>query len=255
MEKSTIKNIVHFDKKIMTPQDKVDVSAETGSKRKPIIGKPKVFINDELVEDKENLVVLTGREFFAQKVTGYAPNSSKDFRSYELRFFGVGSGGASGTDVSDPQDSDTDLAQITQIVAAADANTKSNGYKYIDKDSNTAVLKRINWDAYTSGSNKPNWSGNTNKIIIAEEEHEINTSDGKETKQTYYTAIKFILEIEKNEIVNKPFTFNEAGLFAVKINNDGTPDPNNVLLVARFTTSDKNLGPNDGLRIEWTVLV
>ncbi len=255
-----IKKIIHFDKKIITPDDIVKTGAQELSmpqkiKRKPIIGKPKVFINNELVADEENLVVLTGREFFAQKLTGYAPNPTKDYRNYELRYFAVGSGGAAGTSVSDPQDSDTDLAQITQIAPAADANTIANGYKYIDKGANTAVLKRINWDAYSLGSDDPNWNGNTDKIIIAEEEHEINTADGNIIIQTYYTAIKFILEIDENEIVNKPFTFNEAGLYAVKINDDGTPDPNNVLMVARFTTTDKNLGPNDGLKIEWTVLV
>jgi hypothetical protein len=246
------KKIIHFDKKIITPEDYVKASF---SKRKPIIGKPKVFINDQLVADEENLVVLTGREFFAQKVTGYAALPTKDYRNYEIRYFGVGSGGAAGTSVSDPQDSDTDLAQIVQIAPSTEANTIANGYKYIDKGAQTAVLKRINYDAYSQGSDNPNWNGVTDKIIIAEEEHEINTADGQVVTQTYYTAIKFILEIDENEIVNKPFTFNEAGLFAVKINDDGTPDPNNVLMVARFTTTDKNLGPNDGLRIEWTVLV
>jgi len=248
------KQVIHIDKKIITPEDLVKAGISC-TKRKPVIGKPKVFINDELVADEENLVVLIGREFFAQKLTGYAPNSTNDYRDYELRFFGVGSGGAAGTDVYEPQDSDTDLAQITQIVPAADANSSSNGFKYLDKGSDTAVLKRINWDAYVSGSTDPKWNGNTDKIIIADESFEINTANGESVSQSYYTAIKFILEIEETEIVNKPFTFNEAGLFAVKINKDGTPDANNVLMVARFTTSDKNLGPNDGLKIEWTVLV
>jgi hypothetical protein len=247
-----MKKIIHLDKKIITPEDYVKASFH---KRKPIIGKPKVFINGKLVADEENLVVLVGREFFAQKVIGYPATTTKDYRKYELRYFGVGSGGAEGTSVSDPQDSDTDLAQIVQIAPSANANTSSNGYKYLDKGAQTAVLKRINYDAFVQGSDDPKWNGNTDKIIIAEEEHEINTADGQTVKQTYYTAIKFILEIDEDEIIDKPFTFNEAGLFAVKINDDGTPDPNNVLMVARFTTTDKNLGPNDGLRIEWTVLV
>jgi hypothetical protein len=90
-------------------------------------------------------------------------------------------------------------------------------------------------------------------IQIVLEEHEVNTSSGQITIEKY-TTIKFTLIIEENEPAVKPFTFNEAGLYAVEYDSDGNPT-NNKILVARFTTIDKNLGPNDGLRIEWSILV
>ena len=68
----------------------------------------------------------------------------------------------------------------------------------------------------------------------------------------------FKIFYEKNNN-KKEFDFleadpDEAGLYAVEYDDDGNPT-NNKILVARFTTIDKNLGPNDGLRIEWTILV
>ena len=77
-----MKKIIHLDKKIITPEDYVKASFH---KRKPIIGKPKVFINGKLVADEENLVVLVGREFFAQKVIGYPATTTKDYRKYESK--------------------------------------------------------------------------------------------------------------------------------------------------------------------------
>jgi len=232
-----IKNIIHYDKKIITPEDKVLVSGE--KLKKAFIGKPKVYDlkTGELLADEENLVVLNGREFMAQKIANLA-NPSQDLRNYEIRYFGIGSGGAEGTNAEDPQDNDSDLAQPAKF-STTGISTSSNDYRYIAD----GYLKRIMSTAKdASGS-----------IQIVLEEHEVNTSSGQITIEKY-TAIKFTLIIEENEPAIKPFTFNEAGLYAVEYDSDGKPT-NNKILVARFTTIDKNLGPNDGLKIEWSILV
>jgi len=232
-----IKNIIHYDKKIITPEDKVLVSGE--KLKKAFIGKPKVYNlkTGELLADEENLVVLDGREFMAQKIANLA-NPSQDLRNYEIRYFGIGSGGAEGTNAEDPQDNDSDLAQPAKF-ATTGISTNSNDYRYIAD----GYLKRIMSTAKDASGN----------IQIVLEEHEVNTSSGQITVEKY-TTIKFTLIIEENEPAVKPFTFNEAGLYAVEYDSDGNPT-NNKILVARFTTIDKNLGPNDGLRIEWSILV
>jgi len=232
-----IKNIIHYDKKIITPEDKVLVSGE--KLKKAFIGKPKVYDlkTGKLLADEENLVVLDGREFMAQKIANLA-NPSQDLRNYEIRYFGIGSGGAEGTNAEDPQDNDSDLAQPAKF-ATTGISTSSNDYRYIAD----GYLKRI-----MSTANDASGS-----IQIVLEEHEVNTSSGQITIEKY-TTIKFTLIIEENEPAVKPFTFNEAGLYAVEYDSDGNPT-NNKILVARFTTIDKNLGPNDGLRIEWSILV
>jgi hypothetical protein len=231
MTKATI---LHFDKKILTPQEKISVDP-----KKTVIGRPKIYNlkTGELIADEENLVVLDGREFLAQKVSSLA-NPEKDLRKYEIRYFGVGDGGADGTNVDDPQDDDTELADAVKI-SEDGISTDSNDYRYIDD----GYLKRIlSTDDDESGD-----------IKIVLEEHVINTDDGEKTVEKY-TAIKFTLIIEENEPADKPFTFNEAALYAVEYDDDGKP-LNNKIMVARFTTMDKNLGPNDGLKIEWTILV
>ena len=235
------KRVIHIDEKSVHPSEKFAASSnvevtESGIvfKRKPIVGLPKVYdLKGNLLADEENLVVLDGREFFAQKLINQ-PNADKDLRKYEIRYFGVGKGGASGTTASDPQDNDTDLANPVKI-STTGISTSSNNYKYIAD----GYLKRITAD------------GGSINIVL--EEHEVNTSNGETTVQKY-TTVKFILKLMENEPADKPFTFNEAALYAVKYDDDGNPT-NDHLMVSRFTTIDKNLGPNDGLLIEWSLLV
>jgi hypothetical protein len=232
------KQLAVIDRKVLTPDDKIMVAPG-----KTVIGKPKIYDlkTGELLADEENLVVLTGREFMAQKVSSLS-NPSKDLRNYEIRYFGVGDGGTDGaTNAVDPQDNDEDLASPVIIApSSSQVNTSANDYRYVAN----GYLKRI-----LSTVNDP--SGD---IQIVLEDHEINTSDGSTTTVQKYTTIKFTLILEENEPANKPFTFNEAGLYAVKYDSDGNPTDDKIL-VARFTTIDKNLGPTDGLRIEWSVLV
>ena len=232
------KQIAVIDKKIITPDDKVTVAPG-----KTIIGKPKVYDlkTGELLADEENLVVLTGREFMAQKISSLT-NPSQDLRNYEIRYFGVGKGGTDGaTNAVDPQDNDEELANPVKIApSSSDVSTSSNNYRYISD----GYLKRI--------LSTPDDASGDIQIVL--ENHEINTSDGDTITVQKYTTIKFTLILEENEPASKPFTFNEAGLYAVKYDSDGNPTDDKIL-VARFTTIDKNLGPTDGLRIEWSILV
>lgn len=63
------------------------------------LGWVQIFINNNLVEEKSNLVVAQGREIVAQKIsniimTTSGTNAPKDYRGYSLTHFGIGGGGA-----------------------------------------------------------------------------------------------------------------------------------------------------------------
>ena len=234
-----IKNLVHLDKKVLTPHDKA-VTTSKDTPEKTVIGRPKIYDlkTGELLASEENLVVLTGREFLAQKLSNLTPNSIYDLRDYEIRYFGIGSGGASGLVASDPQDTDVDLANPVKF-SDTGISSSTNNFRYIKN----GYLKRI-----LSEGNDVSGS-----IQIVEETHEVNTAGGSVAVDKF-TTIKFTLIIEENEPLNKPFTFNEAGLYAAKYDASGNPT-DETILVARFTTIDKNLGFSDGLKIEWSILV
>ena len=233
------KKIYYVDKKIIMPEEKI--SAGFVRPAKTIVGRPKIYdlATGKLIADEENLVVLKGREFLAQKMSGLTAGGV-DYSNYEIRYFGVGSGAIETADgVQDPNDDDTSLAQAIKF-STTGINTSSNDYRYI----NDGYFKRI-----LSTANDV--SGD---IQILQEAHEINNSDGSTTTVNAYTEIKFTLIIEKDELVGKPVNFNEAALYAVKYDSDGNPT-NDYVMVAKFTTTTKSLGPNDGLRIEWSILV
>jgi len=233
------KNIYYVDKKIITPDEKI----ASGFIRpaKTIIGRPKIYDLEtgKLIADEENLVVLKGREFLAQKMSGLTAGGV-DYSNYQIRYFGVGSGAIETSDgVQDPNDDDESLNSPIKF-STNGINTSSNDYRYI----NNGYFKRILSTANDTSGN----------IQIIQEAHEINASDGSTRTVNAYTEIKFTLIIEKDELVGKPVNFNEAALYAVKFDSDGKPT-NDHIMVAKFTTTTKSLGPNDGLRIEWSILV
>ena len=231
----SIINIKEIDQKILAPDD--HTSCETGNAlevdklKKSIVGLPKVYNlkTGELIADETNLVVLVGREYIVQKIINKR-TSDVDYKDYQIRYFGVGSGGTDSGNTVGPYDNDTDLADKKKIHDGA-----TSDYKYID----SGYLKQIESDG---------------SITIIQEDHTINTADGEETV-TKYTAIKFILKINEDEakVDSDTFVFNEAGLYAVKYSDDDPTD--DKILFARFTTTDKTLSANDGILIEWTILV
>ena len=55
-----------------------------------------IFNKDGMAKEggRPNLVLLQGREFLAQKLSGVPQSSDVDQRDYEIRYFGFGKGGA-----------------------------------------------------------------------------------------------------------------------------------------------------------------
>jgi hypothetical protein len=235
-----MKKLIYIDKKTVTPNDIVS-AGHLDRPAKTVVGRPKIYnlATGELIASEENLVVLTGREFIAQKMAGLT-SGGVDYSKYEIRYFGVGSGATETADgVQDPNDDDTSLAQPIKF-STTGINTDSNDYRYINDGYYKRILSTAN---DVSGS-----------IQILQEAHEVNDSSGDEKIVNAYTEIKFTLIIEKNELVDKPVDFNEAALYAVKFDDDGKPTDDNIM-IAKFTTTTKSLGPNDGLKIEWSILV
>ena len=238
----TFKKLVHLDQKILAPSDKAQAKVDHTHNHKSIIGKPKIYdLKGNLLAEEENLVVLEGREFLAQKLMGLPSDGGTDLTQYNITYFGVGEGGTAGganpTTIG-PYDLDSDLAaKVLFTNTSSEISSGVNGYKYID----SGALKAIAPDDGTGGA-----------IEIIQEEHTVNTATDT-LVVSKFTSIKFTLKLDIAEPANKPFRFNEAGLYAVE--HIGGIPTNNKVLFARFTTLDKYLDTNDGIIIEWHVLV
>jgi len=249
---STMKHLIHLDEKIISPNDKIgsgvfstkdsnnNIKLSRGPS-KSVIGRPRVYdLNGNLLASEENLVVLTGREFLAQILAGTQGNNPTDYTFYRVTHFAVGDGGATDAcppTVNGPFDDDTDL-----------------GNRVVIKDP-------------TAGGQYPNYAGDgyfkriesDGEITVVEEEHTINVPGGGEMVVQAYTAIRYRMYLQPNEPKEKPFRFNEAGLYAMEWrfdNNIGEEVPTgNYTLFAHFTTMDKYLETADGIMIEWYILV
>jgi len=233
--------IKHFDKKILTPKDQV-----RANNNKTVRGF--VVVENSKGERKgENLVVLGGREFIASKIIGIDSPAAANLSKYDIRYFGIGKGGASDdgngnlTVKNGPYANDSDLYSPLKIASGNSAD----GVTYIDN----GYLKYIQADAGLGAG-----------ITFESEVHEIETDSGT-IDVSAYTVIKFTMFIREDEMTDqKPFEFNEAGLWAVEydangdvvVNNDGSV---NKRLFAHFTTSSKFIEDTDELKIEWYILV
>jgi len=249
------KHLVHLDEKIIKPNDKIGVGLsalndseatldESIVKRpisKPIIGRPRVYdLNGNLLASEENLVVLVGREVLAQLIAGTQGSNPNDYTFYRITHFAVGDGGTTDTcppNVNGPFDDDIDLEHkvvIKDPIAGGQyPNYAGDGY-----------FKRIEADG---------------DISVLNEEHTINVPGGGQMVVQAYTAIRYRMYLQPTEPKDKPFKFNEAGLYAMEWrydNNWGEERPTgNYQLFARFTTLDKYLEAADGIMIEWYILV
>ena len=249
---SGMKKVLHFDEKVVTPKDKHGTAAISSKdtkqdikqaieREKTIIGRPKIYdLKGNLIAEEENLVVLIGREYIAQLIAQNQGDNPLDFTKYKVRYFGVGDGGTNGgvpPTVNGPFDDDTDLVNRIKI---KDNTTPNPEPDYIDD----GKLKKIEKDG---------------SIRIVEEEHTINTDNGGEQIVYAYTAIKYTMYLQVDEPEDKPFRFNEAGLYAVRYEWSNTYNQevptDDYILFARFTTLDKYLETNDGIMIEWYILV
>ena len=271
-----IKNIKHVDEKILTPQDITGISPAEISKHyaKPVRGFAVISDSNGNVIDTPNLVLLSGREFLAQKLADMGsisllPSSSDDLTKFKIRYFGVGSGGADTADQPNkigPFDNDLDLKNPGKFAdVSSDTDTTpilSSRYQYL----HNGYLKKIQSDS--GGS-----------IEIVKENHNI-IINGAEIEVDAYTTIKYTMIVRADELYkendeNGPFAFNEAALYSVEYEDDvlstngnkysipATTDNNSELsryqarkrCFARFTTLTKWLEVNDSLKIEWYILV
>ena len=241
-----MKKIIHMDKKILTPSDRFAINQDN---RKPVRGVVKIT-NSRGETVGENLVVLTGREYLAEKLASLDGSATPNYLNYKLRYFGIGSGGAENdpntgdpTVKIGPYADDTDLYQAVKIASG----NSSDGTTYIDN----GYLKDITVDA-AKGSG----------IFIEQETHNIPDGSGGNHDVTAYTTVRFTMFLNEDEppAASKPFEFNEAALWAVEydpntnipiMNSDGTC---NKVLIAHFTTSSKFIEVNEGLRIDWYIL-
>jgi hypothetical protein len=261
-EDTITKKVIHMDEKILQPKDSMDCGLASGSKSnsrpKTIIGRPKVYdLKGNLLADEENLVVLNGREFLAQLIADRPVTNSQgtvifDLTRYKITHFAVGKYGTSDTCppiANGPYDDDEDISR--QIYEPGSPPTPCDVYlgREVIKDP-------------TAGGTEPDYlDGGTLKRIeldgeikVVLEEHTINTCDGGQSTIEKYTAIKYTMYLQSDEPQDKPFRFNEAGLYAVEYDGSGQPTGNNILF-ARFTTLDKWLESADGIMIEWYILV
>jgi len=238
-----MKKLHILDSSTLEPEDRVSIIEETsmvengdlGNKTKRIIGRPKVYdLDGNLLAEEENLVVMGGREIVAALISGMAPELS----NYKINYVSIGTGGTDSNNgvpsTVGPFDNDTVLANPVPIARTEDSDTATNDYKYVGD----GYLKRIQSDG---------------SIVVSSEDHTINGPSGQVTVSAQ-TVITYNIIIQKDEPVDKPVKFNEAGLYAVEYIN-GIPSKTNHILFARFTTLDKYLDIHDGIVIEWNILV
>ena len=264
----------HVDERDLTPQDSATMSKEVIDKHyaKPVRGF--VVISDEegTVLETPNLVLLSGREFLAQKMAdipglGLLPASNIDLTNFKIRYFGVGTGGADTAEQPNkigPFDNELDLAlpgKFADVSSDTDAGLNYNQrFQYI----HDGKLKKIQSD---EGGN----------IEIVKENHSI-IINGEEITLDAYTTVKYTMIVRKDELYKEvsekgPFAFNEAALYTVEYADkvDGGISYNIPAMTeagteisrytaryrtfARFTCLTKWLELNDSLRIEWYILV
>ena len=266
-------NETHVDEKTIHPTDK-GTSTLTPEEIARHIDKPiKGYVicqdgdtgpvlSTEILREGHNLVLLSGREFIAQKIAdvtcdSLVPASNLDLTKFKIRYFGIGSGGADTADVPNkigPFDNDLDLRIPGKIYDIDTAN-----YQYIQNGN----LKAINSDG-----------GN---IAIVDETHSI-TINGANVTIDAMTTIVYTMYIRQDEMfkdisANGPFAFNEAALYAVHMDDvasatAGKDIPAQTIAAtetsrfsadyrafARFTTMTKWLEVKDSLKITWYILV
>jgi len=199
-------------------------------------GRISIVDNPNSIDDFWNLVVFEGREFIASKVSNLE-SAGIDNSSRRIAYFGVGSGGADKSDSSvryGPTLDDTDLREPKRFTDSG-INTSDNGYKYM-KD---GFLKKLDKE---------------NSKIEAES-HEYVNKDGDTVTDDRNTVVHYTIKIEKEEMLEETFVFNEAGLYTMDYDGEGNPINGSEKLFARLTTSNKEKERNEAILIEWYVLV
>ena len=227
------------------------------------------------IDGTPNLVLLRGREFLAQKMADIPQSDTVDQRSYKIRYFGYGQGGAqdgTGTVPNKIGPFDDDEGLFAPGHFSTGSTDSDSLFQYI----HNGTMKSIRSDGGT--------------ITMEVENHVINkgsttagtgTTTSTETTVQRFTAVKYTMFISKHEFIKpstagavdaNPYPFNEAILYAVDtkevLNTDGVtyleqPAGNTLLEqqnpkyipFARFTTTTKYIEEGESLKIEWYILV
>ena len=151
-----LKVIKHVDETDLSPQDTGLISKEIVDKHyaKPVRGFAVISDSEGNVLETPNLVLLSGREFLAQKMAdvaglGLLPASTMDLTNFKIRYFGVGTGGADTAEQPNkigPFDNELDLAlpgKFADVSSDTDTGLDYNQrYQYI----HDGKLKKIQSD-------------------------------------------------------------------------------------------------------------
>ena len=264
---------------LLTDQEILRHIAKTGAKG---FARTSIIKQNGQIEyfGRPNLVLLSGREFLAQKLADIPQSADVDQRNYKIRYFGYGQGGAqegTGTvpNKMGPFDDDTGLYAPGHFHSGS--TDDASHFKYIHNGMKK-LIRAV--DGAFNGT-----------ITIEKENHTINkgsigsgtnTETGTSIIKESFTAIKYTMFIASSEFVkytstgtvisSNPYPFNEAALYAVNtkhvMNSDGVtlmeaPAGSNVIeqqnadaiCFARFTTSTKYIEEGESVKIEWYILV
>lgn len=254
------KVISHVDEKCLMPVDIAKSETQEHYNRhynKAVRGHVVISDDEGNILETPNLVVLSGREFLAQKLSDVTGTSSlspdgagnlHDLTKFKIRYFGVGEGGADTAATPNkvgPFDNELNLIEPGKF-----ADVNSENFQYIHDGRMKSILS----------------DGGT--ISIVDEDHEISIN-GESLLVEAFSTIKYTMFIRKDELYKEvtesgPFAFNEAALYAVDF-EDATPAKSNETessrhtpnfrMFARFTTMTKWLEVKDSLKIEWYILV
>jgi len=186
----------------------------------------RLILDGEVVEETNNMVVMNGRAFNAQKLFGKVPEGEEDLRNYHVTHFGIGSGGTTSsggyTVLQGPDLCDYDLINPVQIDPGNSTFlTSPNGVQY--------ACKPIEQDGYFEFAANP----------------DVNCDS-----TTYYNIVKCYCVVNRTEPTflnpGESVKIDEAALYYTY--------GNQTRLYARITFAPKYIEPSTNFVIEWFVI-
>jgi len=193
-------------------------------KDKLITGKVKIFKNGKFIDEKNNVVVYTGRKFAAQKTFDLYQGADVNLTTCKITHFAIGSGGTQTNDLASvigPLDTDTTLYRAISL----NTNDTNNYLPLVDKEGNnvSGALKKITLD------------GSIEFI--------------KDDITNEYTTVKctLIIDPKVDSSLPKVYLVSEVGLFF-------TDGKENKGMFAHVCFPGKYMTQTDVLKIEWFFL-
>lgn len=186
----------------------------------------RIILDGEVIDETNNMVVMPGKAFNAQKLFGKVPEGEEDLRNYHVTHFGIGSGGTTSsggyTVLQGPDLCDTDLLDPIQI----DPGNTS----FLTSPSNVQyACKPIEQDGYFEFAANPDVNCDTT---------------------TYYNIVKCYCVINRSEPTflnpGESVKVDEAALYYTYSNQ--------TRLFARITFAPKYIEPSTNFVVEWFVI-